>query len=129
MDLPEIKEFFDYQPIFDAHPQFLVDQIKELASLYLKIEDIPGIQKAYEFAHASHDQVLRLSGEPYIVHPLRATIFLMDMKPDLATIQTCILHDVIEDTPIEYEDIQKHFGTEVADLCEGLAKVAKIRYQ
>ncbi len=62
------------------------------------------------------------------MHPLRATLFLMSMKPDLPTIQTCILHDVIEDTEITYDDVKKEFGTEVANLCEGLVKVAKVRY-
>ena len=50
--------------------------------------------------------------------PLRATQILMTLKPDCATIQACILHDVIEDTPITYDDIVKEFGTEVARLCE-----------
>jgi GTP pyrophosphokinase len=118
MELPEIKEFFDYQPIFDPQPQFLVNQIIEQASVYLKADQLPKIQFAYEFAHRSHEQVLRLSGEPYIVHPLRATLFLMDLKPDLETIQTCILHDVIEDTDVTYEEIHTAFGKEVADLCE-----------
>lgn len=118
MELPEIKEFFDYQPIFDDQPQFLVDQIIEQASVYLRAEQLAHIQAAYEFAYRSHEQVLRLSGEPYIVHPLRATLFLMDLKPDLETIQTCILHDVIEDTDVTYEEIDAAFGEEVADLCE-----------
>ncbi len=52
----------------------------------------------------------------------------MSMKPDLPTIQTCILHDVIEDTEITYDDVKKEFGIEVANLCEGLVKVAKVRY-
>ncbi len=129
MNLSEIKDFFDYKPIFDKNPQFLVDQIKFLASQYSK-DPATGekIQEAYEFAHISHGEGERLSGEPYIVHPLKATLFLMDIKPDIETIQTCILHDVIEDTPVSYDDIKKKFGKEVADLCEWLVKVSKVRY-
>ena len=52
----------------------------------------------------------------------------MELKPDLKSIQTCLLHDVIEDTPITYDDIAEEFDKEVADLCEGLVKVAKVRY-
>jgi (p)ppGpp synthase/HD superfamily hydrolase len=61
---------------------------------------------------------MRLSGEPYIVHPVKSTEFLMHMKPDVATIQTCLLHDIIEDTPITYEEVEAEFGTEVATLCQ-----------
>lgn len=129
MNISEIQAFFDYQPVFDEKPQFLVDQIKQIASSYLKSQQLDGIQKAYEFALKSHEAGVRLSGESYIVHPLKATLFLMDIKPDLATIQTCILHDVIEDTDVTYDDVKNIFGEEVAELCEGLVKVAKVRYQ
>jgi len=53
----------------------------------------------------------------------------MEIKPDLVSIQACILHDVIEDTEYTYEDIKKEFGVEVADICEGLVKVSKVRYK
>lgn len=118
MHLNELQQFFDYEPIFSEDPQFLVDEIKDLAAQYLPVENLPLIQKTYEFTKSAHDTTKRLSGEPYIVHPLRATLFLMSMKPDLPTIQTCILHDVIEDTDITYDDVKKEFGAEVANLCE-----------
>jgi (p)ppGpp synthase/HD superfamily hydrolase len=50
--------------------------------------------------------VLRLSGDPYISHPVAATAILMQIKPDIATIQACFLHDVIEDTDFTYDDIK-----------------------
>lgn len=128
MHVHELERYFDYEPIFSEDPQFLVEEIKDLASQYLPVQARDEIQKTYEFTKNAHEQTKRLSGEPYIVHPLRATIFLMSMKPDLPTIQTCILHDVIEDTDITYEDVKKHFSEEVANLCEGLVKVSKVRY-
>lgn len=128
MHLNELQQFFDYQPIFSEDPQFLVDEIINLAVQYLPAESWQDIQRTYEFTKNAHEQTKRLSGEPYIVHPLRATLFLMSMKPDLPTIQTCILHDVIEDTEITYDDVKKEFGKEVANLCEWLVKVAKVRY-
>ncbi|MDO4713522.1 MAG: HD domain-containing protein [bacterium] len=84
---------------------------------------------AYHFTKNAHAGVKRLSGEPYIIHPLKATLFLMELKPDLESIQSCIMHDVIEDTPITYEEIAAEFGEEVANICEGLVKVSKVRYQ
>ena len=57
------------------------------------------------------------------------TLFLMELKPDLESIQSCIMHDVIEDTPITREEVAAEFTEEVADICEGLVKVSKVRYQ
>jgi (p)ppGpp synthase/HD superfamily hydrolase len=53
----------------------------------------------------------------------------MEINPDVVSIQSCILHDVIEDTDYTYEDIEKLFGKEIADICEGLVKVSKVRYK
>jgi GTP diphosphokinase / guanosine-3',5'-bis(diphosphate) 3'-diphosphatase len=130
MNISQLQEFFQYISVFDPNPQFLVDEIIARASIYMQgSAHIEAIQKTYEFTKAAHEGVARLSGEPYIVHPLQATLFLMDIKPDTATIQACILHDVIEDTDITYETIAEKFGKEVADLCEWLVKVSNIRYR
>ena len=53
----------------------------------------------------------------------------MELKPDLESIQACIMHDVIEDTPITKEEVAEEFSEEVAEICEGLVKVSKVRYQ
>ena len=87
MDIKQIDEFFGYKPFFETNTQVLVDDIIKKASTYLPAEELPLIQKTYEFARNAHTDVLRLSGEPYIVHPLRATQFLMEIKPDIASIQ------------------------------------------
>ena len=87
----------------------LMEQIINSVSKYLNDEEIRKIQKAYIYAAQAHSGQKRLSGEDYIVHPLRATQILLTLKPDAVTIQACILHDVIEDTPITYEDILTNF--------------------
>lgn len=129
MDIRQIDIFFDYKPVFDPDPQFIVDDIIFAAKKYLSEDKIKLIQKAYEFAREAHKWQNRLSWEPYIIHPLRSTQFLMEIKPDLESIQACILHDVVEDTPITYEQIKSEFGHEVADICEWLVKVSKIKYK
>ncbi len=129
MDIKEIDQFFDYQLTFDEEPTFLLDEIITQASAYLPSDQIKEIYHAYYFTKAAHAGVKRLSGEPYIIHPLKATLFLMELKPDLASIQACIMHDVIEDTPITKEQIAAEFNEEVAEICEGLVKVSKVRYQ
>ncbi len=87
------------------------------------------IWDTYIFAREAHHGQLRKSGEPYIIHPLMAAELLLYLKPDLITIQSCILHDVIEDTPQTKEDIAARFGTDVAVICEGLSKLSAIRYR
>lgn len=129
MDIKTLDNFFNYEPFVGQDPQIIVDGIVEQAKKYLPEHQIPLIQKAYEFARQAHAGQVRLSREEYIVHPLKATEFLMEIKPDIATIQTCILHDVIEDTPITQKDIEKEFGKEVGDLCEWMVKVAKVKYK
>lgn len=86
------------------------------------------IFKAYIYARDAHEGQFRLSWEPYISHPVEATNILLELKPDIHTIQTCLMHDVIEDTPRTKEDIEKNFWEEVAFLCEWLTKLSKIRY-
>ncbi|MGE4443992.1 MAG: bifunctional (p)ppGpp synthetase/guanosine-3',5'-bis(diphosphate) 3'-pyrophosphohydrolase [Candidatus Altimarinota bacterium] len=98
--------------------------LSELSPDYIENE----IKKAYLFARDAHHGVMRLSGDPYINHPVEATQILLDLKPDLYTIQACILHDVIEDTPRTYEDILLTFGEEVARICAGMEKLSKVRY-
>ncbi len=129
MNLQAIQDYFNYEPTFDRDPQYLVDKIKLKASTYLPPEKVEKIQFAYEYAKKAHHGQKRLSGEPYIVHPVRATEFLMHMKPGINTIQTCLLHDVIEDTTTDFAAIKKDFGEDVATLCEWLVKVSKVRYK
>ncbi len=129
VNITELRQFFDYHPVFDEHPQFLVDEIKAAASAYIHWKDLEEIQRTYQFALEAHGEGKRLSGESYIVHPLLATLYLMPLKPDLPTIQTCILHDVLEDTEVTYDEMVEKFGNEVAELCEGLVKVSNIKYR
>lgn len=127
--LEAMEDFLSYDEEDSSNDDVkIMEQIIHTASKYLPEEDIRKIQKAYIYAAQAHLGQKRLSGEDYIVHPLRATQILLTLKPDAVTIQTCILHDVIEDTDITYEDVKSEFGQEVADLCEGLVKVSKVRY-
>ena len=87
------------------------------------------IWSTYVFAREAHHGQMRKSGEPYIVHPLRACKLLLHLKPDLVTIQSCILHDVIEDTHRTKADIALAFWDEVAIICEWLSKLSAIKYR
>lgn len=87
------------------------------------------VRKAYEFARGAHEGQVRLSGEPYITHPVAAARELLAVKPDLVTVQACLLHDVPEDTEYTNEDIAKSFGPEVAFITQGMEKIGKIKYR
>ena len=75
-----------------------------------------------------HINQKRDSGEPYITHPLHVAIYLSELSMDLETIVSAILHDLIEDTDITYNDLKKEFGKEIADIVDGVTKLDKINY-
>ena len=85
----------------------------------------------YIFARNAHEGQLRKSWEPYINHPVEAAKILTSIKPDLVTLQACLLHDVPEDTTVTAEMIREVYGDEVANITAGMEKLAnpKLRYQ
>ena len=86
------------------------------------------LKKAYNFASDGHLNQKRASGEPYITHPLQVALYLSELSMDLDTIIAAILHDLIEDTDITYKNIKKEFGTDVANIVDGVTKLDKIQY-
>ncbi|MFH1855275.1 MAG: RelA/SpoT family protein [bacterium] len=94
---------------------------------YLTDDDISKIEKAYEFAKESHKGTKRYSGDDYIVHPVTIAYSLSRLRMDQATIIASLLHDTIEDTSIEVNDIRKAFSTEVATIVESVTKLSNIK--
>lgn len=90
--------------------------------------DIKIIKRAYEFAKLHHGDQLRKSGEPYIIHPIQVAYILADIGLDESTICAALLHDVVEDTPVTHQDIEKNFGSEIAEMVEGVTKLGKLKY-
>lgn len=97
-------------------------------STYLEPKQINDIKRAYVFSSEQHKGQTRISGEPYIYHPLSAATILADMNMDSASISAAILHDIIEDTPINKDHIEKEFGYEVASLVDGVSKLENIDF-
>lgn len=129
MNFDKLEKFFNYKEIYQKDLDKILSNVLDIGKTYLNDESITLIKKTYEYANKAHWNIKRLSWEPYISHPLKVTETLMDIKPDLPSIQAALLHDVIEDTEYTYEDIKKEFGDEVAQLCEWLVKVSKIKYK
>ena len=86
------------------------------------------LRRAYVFSAREHLGQVRRSGEPYLVHPLNVAAILTDMKADDVSIVVGLLHDVLEDTLTTRDAIAQQFGSEVADLVEGLTKISKFSY-
>jgi GTP pyrophosphokinase len=84
------------------------------------------LNKAYVFAMTAHGKQFRASGDPYFAHPLEVAAILTDLKLDVPTIATALLHDTIEDTLVTYEDIKQKFGEEIANLVDGVTKLSQL---
>ena len=91
-------------------------------------DEVGKVRKAYEYAKSLHDGQYRQSGEPYIIHPLHVAYILAELHADGDTICAGLLHDVLEDTKAIKEDIAELFGEEVANLVDGVTKLAKMNF-
>jgi len=105
-------------------PKQIPEQILEN---YPKEKDKKLILEAFEFARAAHEGQKRFSGEDYIVHPLRTALILSHLKLDAETIIAALLHDVIDDTRVSPQELEKKFGEEVALLVYGVSRLGKLR--
>ena len=102
------------------------DQLLNKIQSYNKFSNIGPLSKAYNFAIDAHKNQKRVSGLPYIVHPIAVADILVELKLDSATIITGLLHDTIEDTKATYDLVLKEFGKEVADLVDGVTKISAL---
>jgi len=102
------------------------DQLLSKIQSYNKFSNIGPLSKAYNFALDAHKNQKRVSGLPYIVHPIAVADILVELKLDSATIITGLLHDTIEDTKATYDLVLKEFGKEVADLVDGVTKISAL---
>jgi RelA/SpoT family (p)ppGpp synthetase len=100
----------------------------ETLETYLSAEQIGQVTRAYDFGADAHEGQTRLSGEPYISHPVAVAQTLADMHLDAQTIIAAILHDVVEDTAATLQDIEDQFGAEVAQLVDGVSKLDQMHF-
>ena len=84
------------------------------------------ILKAYEYANQKHKGQLRKSGEPYIIHPINVAYILANLGLDTQTICAALLHDIVEDTDTNYQEIKENFGEEIAQIVEGVTKLSRL---
>ena len=105
-----------------------ITDILDKTQSYLSAPEQELIEKAYIFSASVHQGQVRLSGEPYLTHPVEVAGILADMKLDAATIVTGLLHDTVEDTVATLPQIKEAFGKEIEFLVEGLSKISRITF-
>ena len=105
-----------------------IEEIIENQKLNYKNSNSELILKAYNFANSYHEGQLRKSGEPYLIHPLNVAYILSTLELDDETICAALLHDIVEDTPVTNEDLQREFGDSIAAMVAGVTKLGTLRY-
>lgn len=106
-----------------------IEKLLEKASAYIKPQDLQRIKEAYDFAEKAHENQVRKSGEPYILHPLAVADIVVNMQMDTTSIIAALLHDVVEDTSVSLDTIREKFGNTCALLVDGLTKLEKIQFR
>jgi guanosine-3',5'-bis(diphosphate) 3'-pyrophosphohydrolase len=112
----------------DDKSRFLISDLCRMLDSYLEEEQVREVYRAYLFGAEAHEGQHRLSGEPYIYHPIAAARILAELHLDHKSIIAAILHDVIEDTPTVKEQIASEFGADVAELVDGVSKLTHLEF-
>ena len=99
-------------------------QLEIIIDAYLSESDVERVLAACDYADMAHDGIVRKSGEPYILHPIAVSCILAHMRLDPETLMAALLHDVIEDTDFNKDDITETFGFTVAELVDGVTKLS-----
>lgn len=106
-----------------------IDSLSHRLTSYLDPQQVNQVKRAYYYAEQAHTGQFRRSGEPYITHPLAVANILASIRMDYQSLVVAMLHDVIEDTGISKEAIIEQFGETVADIVDGVSKLAKIGHE
>src|SRR5690554_172606 len=106
-----------------------IDALSHRLEEYLNPDQIARVRRAYYYAEQAHDGQRRKSGEPYVTHPLAVANVLAGMHMDHQSLMAAMLHDVIEDTEIDYAGIEGQFGTSVADIVDGVSKLTHLEFE
>ena len=109
-------------------PEPVLD-LRDLLNTYLEPEKVAIVLRAFEIGAKAHEGQTRKTGEPYILHPVAVARILANLRMDYGSVAAAILHDTIEDTPLTREEIEAHFGEEIAELVDGVTKLDKMKFR
>ena len=118
----------DKIPKIAADTDEIVEKIIDMVKNYSPNANTDMIYIAYRFAKNAHKEGKRKSGEPYIIHPVHTAFIAAQLEMDVVTITAALLHDIIEDTPYTFSDVEAFFGRNVAEIVDGVTKLTKIQY-
>jgi guanosine-3',5'-bis(diphosphate) 3'-pyrophosphohydrolase len=114
--------------VASAYPEPALE-LRDLVNTYLDPDKVSIILRAYEQGAEAHKDQTRISGEPYIYHPIAVARILAGMRMDQPSICAAILHDTLEDTPLTRDQIEAEFGAEIAGLVDGVTKLDKMKFR
>ncbi len=109
--------------------RFLISDLCHLLEQYIDSEQVAEVYNAYLYGAQMHEGQKRVSGEPYIYHPIAVARILAEMHLDYQSIIAALLHDVIEDTEAAKEDLAEKFGEHIAELVDGVSKLTQIQFR
>lgn len=112
-----------------SEPDECMNLLLELIGNNCTEQELNDVRKAYKIASEAHEGQKRLSGEPYIIHPLSVAIILASLGMDEASIIAAILHDTVEDTKLTNAEVKKEFGETIAELVDGVTKIGRVPLQ
>ncbi len=105
-----------------------IGELVERVRAYTPTGPVEVIQRAYEFSAGVHKGQRRASGEPYLTHPLQVAGIIADLRLDVPSVATGLLHDTVEDTLATLAQVEEHFGAEIAGLVDGVTKIGQINF-
>jgi len=125
MQMPATKKISQAQG--EKLVQDLLKELLESMAGYSSKKDLELIKRVFHFAKDAHEGQERLSGEPYLIHPLSVGIILAELNQDIPTVAAGLLHDVVEDTNSTHSSIADTFSPEIANLVDGVTKISRIK--
>ena len=117
------------EPTALSAPREAFDQVIEAYLEYRPGASVDMLERAFELADRMHAEQTRKTGEAFIFHPLAVTQLLAEYGLDEATLAAGILHDTVEDTALDLEDLRREFGNEIADLIDGVTKLDRVEFE
>jgi len=105
-----------------------IGELVERVRAYTPTAPVDVIQRAYEFSASVHKGQRRASGEPYLTHPLQVAGIIADLRLDVPSVATGLLHDTVEDTLVTLAQVEERFGAEIAGLVDGVTKIGRINF-
>ena len=116
-------------PASEVRPHFLISDLCALLETYLEPDQVKEVYRAYLVGAQAHEGQHRASGEPYIYHPIEVARILADLRLDHETVAAAVLHDVIEDTAMDKQEIAASFSPEIAELVDGVSKLTQVEFE